>query len=832
LPARQQVVSAQLLVEHGLENSAVVSFLRTPLQYPDLSSDERQLLLSVSYNNLVDWHVAIEQSAVNFVYVRTRVPTSVERREFSRDSYESLRSEIFEQVVERRPSPNIPALDDALIRTISLWKRALSAELLGEVTNAELAQLFNALIFARALEDQQRRLAPNDNRLLTQRWRGHAAPRTLGTFFQTVLQDLLQADVPQFLFRGDALHVFDRLDQQTVERLLIDFYENRFAPYQYDFAVISKHALSRIYEHYVSLLRQDDSAQLALLPQLPSEFSDKSHGAVYTPQFIARFFARFLREHTPPYQFKRLSSIDPACGSGIFLRTLLEFQCDPTNDSLRPDLVEAAFLNTVGVDKDPNAVAAARLSLSLLHLVLTNTLPRELSVFSRDFFDPIPLPARAEGPFDAVLLNPPFVSLDTQDNATRARLTEFLGPLGGGRVDLYLAFLKHSIETLRPGGFGLFVLPHSFLLSKSAKGIREWLLERCWVRCLADLSAIRVFEDSSVYIILLILQVKSPTITGDQATVIKCHDQVGHALQDAIEGKRMEGTYYSIHDVDQSSFSTDGWLVLPPTETAIASRLQGLPTLDDFVQIRQGMITGADDVFVLDSAAVPPDEPSLFVPLLRDREMQPYTVPRRTSQKVFFPYRDGAKVTEQLLRSDYPRTWEYLQKHRTQLSRRVAPVRDRKAWWEPMRPRDPKTLFRPKLVTPHLVIMPRFALDPKGRFAVSRSPFLVARVNTDELGILKLLLAVLNSTPCYWYIQTHSHVYRHGYAMLESKTLAKTPVPDFDTWDPIKKKRLIDLVDERLQAEGRHQDALNLEIDSLVSDAYGLTPSERKTLGS
>ena len=86
LPALRGIASAQLLVEHGLENSAVVSFLRAPKQYSTLSSEERQSLLSVSYNNLVDWHVAIEGSAIDFVYVRTRVPTSVQRYEFSREN--------------------------------------------------------------------------------------------------------------------------------------------------------------------------------------------------------------------------------------------------------------------------------------------------------------------------------------------------------------------------------------------------------------------------------------------------------------------------------------------------------------------------------------------------------------------------------------------------------------------------------------------------------------------------------------------------------------------------------------------------------------------------
>ena len=140
-----------------------------------------------------------------------------------------------------------------------------------------------------------------------------------------------------------------------------------------------------------------------------------------------------------------------------------------------------------------------------------------------------------------------------------------------------------------------------------------------------------------------------------------------------------------------------------------------MPFLDEFLRVPQGVITGADDVFVLDNRAVPEDEPSLFIPLLRDREMQPYTVPRRTSQSVFFPYFEGTKITEKMLRSDFRKTWEYLLSHRKRLEDRKALARYRRAWWEPMWPREPNTLLRAKIVVPHLVIMPRFALDARGR---------------------------------------------------------------------------------------------------------------------
>ena len=67
--------------------------------------------------------------------------------------------------------------------------------------------------------------------------------------------------------------------------------------------------------------------------------------------------------------------------------------------------------------------------------------------------------------------------------------------------------------------------------------------------------------------------------------------------------------------------------------------------------------------------------------------------------------------------------------------------------------------------------------------------------------------------------------------MLESKTLLKTPVPDINLWGSSDKKRLIDLVDKRLTAEGREVDALEVEIDGFISDAYGLTANERRALG-
>jgi hypothetical protein len=426
--------NAHLIVEHGLENTAVITFLRDPRCYSDLDHSEKRRLLTISYNNLVDWHIQIDVDGVTFVFNRRTDPLSVvESYRISRDNVDMLRSETFERIVGKRPNPNLRALDDALIETISLWKRNLSAEMAYSVSNESLSALFNAIIFARAAEDYCRRLrshssAWNDlysSQALLETWKDGTL-----TLREVVFQNLerfIEGEIPQYLIDEAKLRAFDDLDRQTVFALLKDFYRNKYAPYEYDFSLMSKHALSRIYEHYVSILRFDEESSqppLPLFPLLPEEEFNKAHGSMYTPQFIARFFARYLREQMPPLVYKRIRTADPACGSGIFLRTLLELQCDPSYDGVTTELIQTAFGNVLGLDFDENACQATRLSLALLHLILTSRLPQTLNVYSEESIKYYTEHPELKDSYDVVIANPPFVSLDTQTPMMRQRVSQ------------------------------------------------------------------------------------------------------------------------------------------------------------------------------------------------------------------------------------------------------------------------------------------------------------------------------------------------------------------------------------------------------------------------
>ena len=67
--------------------------------------------------------------------------------------------------------------------------------------------------------------------------------------------------------------------------------------------------------------------------------------------------------------------------------------------------------------------------------------------------------------------------------------------------------------------------------------------------------------------------------------------------------------------------------------------------------------------------------------------------------------------------------------------------------------------------------------------------------------------------------------------MLEVQTLGRTPVPDPKTISSKTMRRIIKLVEKRLNTSGTGSVDIEVELDEIVSGLYGLTASERQGLG-
>jgi hypothetical protein len=501
-------------------------------------------------------------------------------------------------------------------------------------------------------------------------------------------------------------------------------------------------------------------------------------------------------------------------------------QCNPADDNFSIQSVRESFSKTCGIDVDPNACQATRLSLAPLYLVLTGELPATLNIESAETIEL--LQQRPDSIFDVVIANPPFVKWDGLSDAIRQRLSSYMSEQGLGKQDLYLAFLKSAIEHIAPGGMLCFVLPHSFLLSESASELRRRISAEFVIRVIADLSEVPVFEQTGVYIILLIAE-RTPE-RHVPATIVKCQEMVGLALQDALAGRTRTCDAYQVFEVPQRAFERDRWHLMRSEETALQEAIEAHPRLEQFMDVRQGLVSGMDEVFILASRDYPKTERDVWRPLLPDRQMLRFDVPAKATNMVFMPFgSDGARLTETKLRRDYPETWKYLSRAKARLSVRSSVRKGMVEWWEPERPRSPEKLFVPKIVTPHLVLLPRFGIDKGGKYAVSHSPYLVPRSESGGQSLLKIACAALNSAIGHWQLASSSHKYSRGYLMLEVKTLRDFHMPDPALLPVPLTRKIVRLVDVLIQSPDDTETLADL--DQAIAQAFGLSPVQMSLVG-
>ena len=821
--AAKVVGTNHLVVEHGLENSAVLTFIPAD-RAVDLDPDEQRALLALSYNNLIDWHIWIQPSQVRYVCNRLQQVPEFLRSALGPDDYSALRRDRFEEAIGAAPNPNLLALDDALIDSISRWQRTLAADLRDQVSREDLSTLFNAILLTRALEDtlEDPTMVATSNALvdsLTSR------TKSLDRVIRSTIKRFTRR-LPSDLLDWDRLKAFDGVDEFTVRSLLEDFYHHRGVPYRYDFSVMSKHALSRIYERYVTLFRTEPaSPQLSFFPvALSAEEREKAYGSVYTPQFIASFFARYLREHVTPSAFKRAKVADFACGSGIFLRTVLELQIQSLGGIREPRMLDYIVRNMIAVDAAGNAAAAAKLSLAVLYLVAAGGFPSKLNVTTDDVIHYFERDPSLADSLDAFIVNPPFVRSELLSADARTRIQKFLGRLSFRKPDAYLVFLYAGIRALKPGGFGMFVLPQTFLSSENASRIRAWVSEETEIRCLVDLSQIPVFEQVGSYVVLLIVQKKAPHVTDHSAAMVRCSGRAGDALQDLLDGKRPETESYSIFNVDQDRFSRAIWSTGSPSELRIEDRLRSLPTLGEVFAVGQGVLTGADDVFM--TKDVPKGEEAAYRPFMPDKLMTAYSLPSRTGVSMFYPFDGDVRFSEETIRKRFPVTWKRLESRRSELARRSGAKAEN--WWELHRPRKPSELIVPKIVGPHLMLLPRFGLDVTGKWIVSHSPYVRLRAESGGLDSLKYALAILNSSISAWFFSRNARKYRASYNLMEVTTVRALPLPDPSLVPAEQLAAVVDRVDQLMALPATQSGReLRMELDRLIADTYSLSGPER-----
>ena len=400
--------------------------------------------------------------------------------------------------------------------------------------------------------------------------------------------------------------------------------------------------------------------------------------------------------------------------------------------------------------------------------------------------------AHAQGGFDLVLGNPPWVRLHNIPAASRAtlkaRYTVYReaawerGAEGGhasrgfsGQVDLAALFVERSLAVASPTGIVALLLPAKLWCSLAGGGVRRLLGNATRVRVIEDWSEAPASFDAAVYPSVLIAtrQLESPR----SASVVvrrRTLDIAWQATDDAIR----------LDPADRAS----PWLLLPPDVRAVFDRIvaRGMPLSESpFGRATLGVKCGCNDAFIVEATGERADvidvasdgrtgvvERDRVRPLLRGDAVAAWLIPASRSAIIWTHGAPGGP-----LRSLPAGAARWLAPWRRQLVNRTD-LRAGGVWWTLFRT-EAAEFARPRVVWSDFGRTPRAAILPAGDTTVPLNTCYVIACD-DHVDALALT-ALLNSPVAAAFLNTIAEPARGGWRRYLAWTVALLPIPS--AWD-------------------------------------------------
>lgn len=500
-------------------------------------------------------------------------------------------------------------------------------------------------------------------------------------------------------------------------------------------------------------------------------------------------------------KIKALRIVDPACGSGVFLVTAFDFmkaELTQVNDkiaSLKGDHLGDLFdpdseiltHNLFGVDVNAESVEIAKLSLwiktakrgktldSLDQNILVGDSLIEDSNFAylshgfrwADAFPDI----FAEGGFDVVLGNPPYVR------------QELLSPLKPylekrfevyhGVADLYCYFFERGLRLLKPGGRMGYISSSTFFKTNSGKPLREYLAQKAVLEHIVDFGDHQIFEGVTTYPAILTMVNGVPD---------KDHE-INFWTIDELPQSNFRATYkkkaqiYPQHHLDGQS-----WELEDPRLKALRDKIRaGKPTLKEvYGSPLYGIKTGRNEAFVIDRAtrdrlvAEDPKSAEILKPWLEGKDLKRWRAESRDLSLILFPKGWTVAQYGRLREAD---AWSKLQDDFSAIADHLAPYAEvcRKRtdkgdyWWELRACDYYKEFETPKVSYPHFSVQAHFQVDTCGYFSNDKT---YIHTSMGAVGA-----ALLNSKPLWFILTAFSPPVRGGFYEMRSYYMDALPIP-------------------------------------------------------
>jgi len=215
-------------------------------------------------------------------------------------------------------------------------------------------------------------------------------------------------------------------------------------------------------------------------------------GEFFTPRNLCSLTIDILKVISGKENFSKIKVIDPACGTGGFLRSyvyhlnrdLLEIEKKKwknegkAKEKAKQRLKTICDKNVFGIDFNPVLVRAAQMNL-VMHGDGSSNVFHENSLLSFGEWEDTTRSKVKDGSFDAIITNPPFgddLSIDDSHVLGQYEISTYGRANPKAEMAPQELFMERCLRLLKPGGHLLVITPDNIVSNPSYRNIRSWLL--------------------------------------------------------------------------------------------------------------------------------------------------------------------------------------------------------------------------------------------------------------------------------------------------------------------------------------------------------------------
>ena len=341
--------------------------------------------------------------------------------------------------------------------------------------------------------------------------------------------------------------------------------------------------------------------------------------------------------------------------------------------------------------------------------------------------------------FNAVIGNPPYIRIQTMKEWAPREVEYFsckYKTAEVGNYDIYVVFVEKAMQLLDENGLFGFILPNKFFQAEYGKKLRQLISNNKYLREIINFGDQQVFEQVTTYTNLMFLS-KSQKKTFKYAEIKKIENPISQ-LSLVAKNAEYRNSSLSVTSLPLSSIGEEPWQFSFGSESKLLNKMSLVkPVLSDVCdKIFQGIITGADKVFVLElksgieneivelySKALERNvkiEKKLLRPLLKGSlDIRRYRI-ISPKKYVVFPYYINDSTVKLIpfheLEAKFPNCASYLQ-----LNKKILEEREHGKWkcsdWHAFsRNQNMVQCSKPKILTPSIAKKAAFVYDENGAY--------------------------------------------------------------------------------------------------------------------